>query len=93
MKEKVLFSIIPLVAYYIVMLLTGNTVANKYFNREDKIALVFGVTMRNLTIALALSLATVGGGMAVFLIAIGYIVQVPLAAFYVKHLNREYRTS
>lgn len=88
MKDMIMFSIIPLIIYYLAILVISHIVGNSYLERGDKIAFVFGVTMRNLTIALALALGTMDGGMAVFLIAIGYIVQVPLAAFYVKYLNR-----
>ncbi|MBZ4686634.1 MAG: hypothetical protein PWQ96_1535 [Clostridia bacterium] len=45
--------------------------------------------MRNLTIAMALTISSLEGGLAVFLIAVGYLLQVPFAAMYMKYLNRK----
>ncbi|MTI46509.1 arsenic resistance protein [Sporosalibacterium faouarense] len=85
----VLYSIIPLTIYYGGLLILSIFIGRKSLNRENKIALVYGTTMRNLTIALALSLSGFGQSLAVFIIALGYIIQVPLAAFYMQVLNNQ----
>ena len=51
---------------------------------ENRIALVYSTTLRNLTIALGISLTSFGESLAVFLVAIGYIIQLPVAALYMK---------
>lgn len=83
-SQLVLYSIIPLVIYYGILLFISAFVGNRFLNYEKKVALVYGTTMRNLTIALGLSLSAFGQSLAVFLIAIGYIIQVPFAAFYMQ---------
>lgn len=82
-------SMIPLAFYYLILLSITHGIGTKLLKREDSIALSYGATMRNLTLALGLSLATFGDSLAVFLIAISYIIQVPLAAFYQQYLNRK----
>ncbi|WP_432661787.1 hypothetical protein R9X47_14565 [Wukongibacter baidiensis] len=82
--DLVFMSIIPLVILYILIIAISHLVGNKTLNYEDRTALVYATTMRNLTIALGLSLSSFGESLAVFLIAIGYIVQLPIAAFYMK---------
>lgn len=83
-KELVLYSILPLIIFYGVLLIISNFIGNKTLSYENKISLVYGTTMRNLTIALGLSLSAFGESLAVFLIAIGYIIQVPFAALYMQ---------
>jgi hypothetical protein len=43
--------------------------------------------MRNLTLALGLSLSAFGDSLAVFLIAISYMIQAPLGAIYQQFLT------
>ncbi|WP_242945530.1 arsenic resistance protein [Caloranaerobacter azorensis] len=88
-SELVLYSLIPLVIYYAVLLLISHVVGEKILDKKNRISLVYGTTMRNLTVALGLSLAAFGGSLAVFLIAIGYIIQVPLAAFYMQLVKKQ----
>ena len=59
---------------------------NNLFNRENGIALVYGTVMRNLSIALAIAMTVFGeeGADIALIIAIGYIVQVQAAAWYVR---------
>lgn len=86
--DLVLISIIPLTILYFLIITISHVIGNKVLNREDRISLVYATTMRNLTIALGLSLSSFGESLAVFLIAIGYIVQLPIAAFYMKITGR-----
>lgn len=83
-SELVLYSVVPLLIYYGVLLTISHFTGRKLLDYDDSIALVYGTTMRNLTIALGLSLSAFGGSLAVFLIAIGYVIQVPMAAFYMQ---------
>ncbi len=54
----------------------------KKLKREDRISLVFSTTMRNLTIALGIVMGIEGGSLAVFLMALSYMVQLPMATYY-----------
>ena len=77
---------VPLVLLYIVNYVVSTFIAKKRLNRGDGIALVYGTVMRNLSIALALSMTAFGeaGAEAALLIALAYIIQVQSAAVYVK---------
>lgn len=77
---------IPLVLLYGVNYVVSTFIAKKRLNRGDGIALVYGTVMRNLSIALALSMTAFGaaGAQAALLIALAYIIQVQSAAWYVK---------
>ena len=86
--DLVIISIIPLIIFYLVIISTSHFLGKRFLEKENQIALVYGTTMRNLTIALGLSLSSFGESLAVFLIAIGYIVQLPIAAFYMKRASK-----
>lgn len=77
---------IPLLLLYAVNYVVSTVVAKNRLNRGDGIALVYGTVMRNLSIALALSMTAFGeaGAQAALLIALAYIIQVQSAAWYVK---------
>ncbi len=81
---------VPLVLLYTVNYVVSTFIAKKRLNRGDGIALVYGTVMRNLSIALALSMTAFGeaGAEAALLIALAYIIQVQSAAFYVKFSER-----
>ena len=78
--------ILPLLALYAINYVVSTVVARKALNRGDGIALVYGTVMRNLSIALALSMTAFGeaGAQAAVLIAVAYIIQVQSAAAYIK---------
>ena len=80
----------PLVLLYAINYGVSTLVARWQLNRGDGIALVYGTVMRNLSIALALSMTAFGeaGAEAALLIALAYIIQVQSAAFYVKLSGR-----
>lgn len=86
--DLVLISIVPLIIMYILIATISHLIGNKVLNNKDRTALVYSTAMRNLTIALGLSLSSFGESLAVFLIAIGYIVQLPIAAFYMKFISK-----
>jgi len=84
----VLLSVIPLVLFYILIASVSHNIGKRFINKMDSTALVYSTTMRNLTIALGLTLSAFGESLAVFLIAIGYTVQLPIAAFYMRLVKR-----
>ncbi len=76
----------PLLILYSVNFIIGTLLGRILFARGDAIALVYGTVMRNLSIALALSINAFGaqGADAALVIAVSYIIQVQAAAWYVK---------
>lgn len=76
----------PLLILYAANFFIGTVVGRLFFSRGDAIALVYGTVMRNLSIALALSINAFGvqGADAALVIAVSYIIQVQAAAWYVK---------
>lgn len=82
----VLRLLLPLLLLYGINYAISTVIAKKRLNRGDGIALVYGTVMRNLSIALALSMTAFGeaGAQAALLIALAYIIQVQSAAWYVK---------
>ena len=82
----VLRLLLPLLLLYGINYVASTVIAKKRLNRGDGIALVYGTVMRNLSIALALSMTAFGeaGAQAALLIALAYIIQVQSAAWYVK---------
>lgn len=87
--DLVLLSVIPLTIYYLVMMVTSHLAGLKSLSREDRIALVYATSLRNLTIALGISLSSFGDSLAVFIVAIAYVIQLPFASSYLKYLQRE----
>lgn len=88
--ELILSILIPLLILYALNYVISTVIARKVLNRGDGIALVYGTVMRNLSIALALSMTAFGeaGAQAAILIALAYIIQVQSAAWYVKYSDR-----
>jgi len=81
----VVYAMVPMILYYIILMTISHTIG-KNFERADQISLVFSTTMRNLTIALGIVMGLEGGSMAVFLMALAYMIQLPLATYY-HHLS------
>jgi ACR3 family arsenite efflux pump ArsB len=83
----VLSFFIPLLIIYGANFLLSTLVGKALFKRGDAIALVYGTVMRNLSIALAIAITVFGsekGSEIALIIAMGYIIQVQSAAWYVK---------
>ncbi|NTV48755.1 MAG: arsenic resistance protein [Geobacteraceae bacterium] len=78
--------LLPLLLLYLCNYLFSTLVGKVFLNRGDAIALVYGTVMRNLSIALAVSMNAFGkaGSEAALVIALAYIIQVQSAAWYVK---------
>ena len=92
--DLVLISVIPLILFYIIVLFFSHFIGKKTMSDENRIALVYSTSLRNLTIALGISLTSFGESLAVFLVAIGYVIQLPVAALYMKmKINSKERIS
>ncbi len=78
---------IPLIIIYGFNFVLSTAIGKTFFERGDAIALVYGTVMRNLSIALAIAITVFGsqeGSEIALIIAMGYIIQVQSAAWYVK---------
>lgn len=84
--ETVLFLLVPLALLYVFNFGLSSFMGRMLLPRGDAIALVYGSVMRNLSIALAISLNAFGeqGTDAALVIAAAYVVQVQSAAWYVR---------
>lgn len=76
---------VPLLVFYAVLIGMGAFMSRFIPNIEERPALVFGTALRNLTIALGMSLSVFGESLAILLIAIAYVVQLPAALMYMKY--------
>jgi arsenite transporter len=85
-----LLLLVSLVGLYLANFLVSTVVARLFFRRADGIALVYGTVMRNLPLALAISMTAFGdvGQDAALIIAVAYIIQVQAAAWYVTQTDR-----
>lgn len=83
---------IPLTLFYIVNIVMSVIIGKLMFDRGNAIALLYGTVMRNLSIALAIAITAFGKGGAdiAIVIALGYIIQVQLAAWVVKLTDQIY---
>ncbi|MBL8345117.1 MAG: arsenic resistance protein [Rubrivivax sp.] len=82
--------LLPLLVVYAFNFALATLIGRALFARGDAIALVYGTVMRNLSIALAISIGVFReqGADAALLIALAYIVQVQSAAWYVRWTDR-----
>ncbi len=82
--------IIPLLLFYFVSYVFLIVLGKYLFKREDAIAMVFGVVMRDLSIALAIAMTAFGkdGATIAMLISLAYIIQIQSAAWFVKIVNK-----
>jgi len=77
---------IPLILFYGVTLLITHIVGKKFFNYEDRIALVSTTFVRNLSLALAIAIKSLSeeGMIAALFLALAYVIQVQFIANYIK---------
>lgn len=88
-----LYILLPVFLLYIFNYTLSNFIGKIFFSRESTIALVYGVSMRNLSISMAVSMSLFGawGSSAALVIAIAYIIHVQAAAWYAKLSNKIFR--
>ncbi|MEA2011812.1 MAG: bile acid:sodium symporter [Verrucomicrobiota bacterium] len=84
--------LLPLTLFYVVNIIISIVVGRILFKRGNAIALLYGTVMRNLSIALAIAMTAFGkeGSDIALVIALGYIIQVQLAAWVVKLTTQIY---
>ncbi len=88
--DKILYILAPLLVLYFLNY-TVSTIAGKLLlPPKDAVALVYGTVMRNLSIALAIAMNSLGsiGADVALVISIAYIIQVQSAAWYVRFTGR-----
>ena len=86
-QPSIVFIILgPVTLGYLVMLMSVHGIGVWLFNRQDRIALINGTMIRSLSLALAIALNVFGdmGESIALVVAVAYMVQVQLAAGYVK---------
>lgn len=88
--EDILLILLPVIVFYILSYSIISIFGKLIFNKQDATAMVFGVVMRNLSIALAIAITAFGkqGTTIALLIALAYIVQIQSAAFYIKFIDK-----
>lgn len=78
--------IIPLILFYLLNYGLLSIIGRLFFRREDAIAMVYGVVMRDLSIALAIAMTAFGreGATIAMMIALAYVFQIQSAAWYIR---------
>lgn len=86
----ILTILIPLALFYLLSYVLLSLIGKFFFSREDAIAMVFGVVMRDLSIALAIAMTAFGkeGSTIALLIALAYVIQIQSAAWYIRLVPR-----
>jgi ACR3 family arsenite transporter len=86
----ILTILVPLVVFYLLTYGLLSVVGRTFFKREDAIAMVFGVVMRDLSIALAIAMTAFGkqGLTIALLVALAYVIQIQSAAWYVRFAGK-----
>ena len=87
--------LVPLAVFYLISYGVLSLVGKLFFKRGDAVAMVFGVVMRDLSIALAIAMTAFGKqGMTIaLLIAMAYVIQIQSAAWYVRFVDRIFGTA
>jgi len=85
--------VIPILVFYTISYAVLSLLGAWLFKAKNAIAMVFGVVMRDLSIALAIAMTSFGeaGATIAVLIALCYVVQIQTAAWYVKLTPRLFR--
>lgn len=86
---------IPLAVFYLISYGVLSIIGRLFFKREDAVAMVFGVVMRDLSIALAIAMTAFGkqGLTIALLISLAYVIQIQSAAWYVRFVEKIFGTS
>jgi ACR3 family arsenite efflux pump ArsB len=86
----ILLILIPLAVFYLATYLLLSVVGRLFFPRADAVAMVFGVVMRDLSIALAIAMTAFGKqGLTIgLLITLSYVIQIQSAAWYIRLVDR-----
>jgi ACR3 family arsenite efflux pump ArsB len=81
--------LLPLSVFYLITYGFLSLTGRLFFTRDDAVAMVFGVVMRDLSIALAIAMTAFGqqGLTIALLIALAYVIQIQSAAWYVRMVD------
>lgn len=81
---------VPMLSFYLLNFGLSTWLARYFASRADGVAFIYGTALRNLSIALAISMTVLGkqGTEIAILISIGFIFQSQLAAWHVKYLGK-----
>lgn len=84
------YILLPLAIFYVINYGISIAVGRMLFGRGDAIALLYGTVMRNLSIALAVTMNAFGeeASAAALIISLAYIIQVQSAAWFVKFTDK-----
>ena len=84
--------LLPLSLFYAASYGLLTLLGRLFFSRADAVAMVFGVVMRDLSIALAIAMTAFGkqGTTIALLIALAYVIQIQSAAWYVRFTDKIY---
>ena len=87
--EDILLILVPLTVFYLISYALLTVAGRLLFKREDAVAMVFGVVMRDLSIALAIAMTAFGkeGLTIALLISLAYVIQIQSAAWYVRFVD------
>lgn len=87
--DDIVTILVPLFVFYLASYMLLTLAGRLLFKRGDAIAMVFGVVMRDLSIALAVAMTAFGkrGLDIALLISLAYVIQIQSAALYVKFAN------
>jgi ACR3 family arsenite efflux pump ArsB len=88
--ESLVILILPLLLFYVLSFALSTLIGRRFFSEYDLPPFVFGTSIRNLSIVLAIAMNVFGknGSDMALLISVAYIFQVEIAAIYVKFSNR-----
>lgn len=80
----------PVIIFYLINYLLLTFIGKLLFKKKDAIAMLFGVVMRDLSIALAISMTTFGkkGAVIAIIISLAYVIQIQSAAWYIKIMEK-----
>jgi ACR3 family arsenite efflux pump ArsB len=85
-----LLAVSVLLIFYVVIFSVSYFVGKRFFQKSDTISLVYGTALRNLSIALGLSVTTFGTD-AAFMVALCFLFQQQFAILFSKFINRSPR--
>lgn len=87
---KILFYVVPIIIFYSLNYTISTIIGKKFFNKKDALALVFGTSLRHLSIALAIAVTAFGkdGLNIAMIISLAYIFQIGIGVSYVKIADR-----
>jgi nucleotide-binding universal stress UspA family protein len=87
--------IVPLAVFYVTTYVVLSLIGRLFLKRDDAVAMVFGVVMRDLSIALAIAMTAFGkqGLTIALLIALAYVIQIQSAAWYVRFVDMIFGTT